>query len=85
MYKRNEELYDFLVNNYCAGKISRRGVCEKFNLNENTLQSFLFYHGLKKNKDYNAIIEDFKKGISVKDLAELHNVSKTTVYKLIKE
>lgn len=51
MYSRNRELYQYIVDNYITGKVSRKDICKKFNIKELTLRSFLYYHKLTIDPD----------------------------------
>lgn len=80
IWKKHQELYDYLMEYYVTRKVSRKEICEKFEINQSTLSSFLFYHNIKKNKyDYDAIKEDYKNGVKLKVIAQKYNVSYPTL------
>lgn len=80
IWKKHQELYDYLMEYYVTRKVSRKEICEKFEINQSTLSSFLFYHNIKKNKyDYDAIKEEYKNGVKLKVIAQKYNVSYPTL------
>lgn len=50
-WETKQELLDYILAYYVTGQVTRKQVCAKFNINQYTLNSYMYYHKIKVNKE----------------------------------